>query len=171
MNEDKIHINGSWEVVEDRDLMLLNIQIVINGVPVPWNDINIYSLALYSINCKPLEHPDAIWSSFQPFSCSCGVAGCAGIWDGIHVKMRKHSVEWRAKERDGYKFLGKQFFSFDRKQYVKAIKSFFNWLKTESDWDYKLCVDLGYYDGDETTTQDFFVWLEDQKEWENFIEI
>lgn len=25
------------------------------------------------------------YSDFYPFTCSCGVAGCASIWDGIYV--------------------------------------------------------------------------------------
>lgn len=29
---------------------------------------------------------------FYPFTCSCGVAGCSSIWDGVHVKWRKKSV-------------------------------------------------------------------------------
>lgn len=55
-------------------------------------------------------------TDFYPFTCSCGVAGCASIWDGIHVKWRKNSVEWRIKDnRDGYeKILDKMFYSFDR---------------------------------------------------------
>lgn len=60
---------------------------------------------------------------FYPFTCSCGVAGCASIWGGIHVKWRKKSVEWRIKDkRDGYKkILDKMFYSFDRKQYEQEV--------------------------------------------------
>lgn len=60
---------------------------------------------------------------FYPFTCSCGIAWCASIWDGIHVKWRKNSVEWRIKDRrDGYeKILDKMFYSFDRKQYEKEV--------------------------------------------------
>lgn len=62
-------------------------------------------------------------TDFYPFTCSCGVAGCASIWDGIHVKWRKNSVEWRIKDkRDGYeKILDKMFYSFDRKQYEQEV--------------------------------------------------
>ncbi|WBF79539.1 hypothetical protein BNCALIDO_00150 [Aeromonas phage vB_AdhM_TS9] len=62
-------------------------------------------------------------SNFYPFTCSCGVAGCSSIWDGIHVKWRKNSVEWRIKDkRDGYEdLLDKMFYSFDRKQYEKEV--------------------------------------------------
>lgn len=62
-------------------------------------------------------------TDFYPFTCSCGVAGCASIWDGIHVKWRRDSVEWRIKDkRDGYeKILDKMFYSFDRKQYEQEV--------------------------------------------------
>ena len=62
-------------------------------------------------------------TTFYPFTCSCGVAGCASVWDGIHVKWRKNSVEWRIKDkRDGYEdLLDKMFYSFDRKQYEKEV--------------------------------------------------
>ena len=62
-------------------------------------------------------------TDFYPVTCSCGVAGCASIWRGIHVKWRKNSVEWRIKDkRDGYeKILGKMFYSFDRKQYEQEV--------------------------------------------------
>ena len=81
---------------------------------------------------------------FYPFTCSCGVAGCASIWDGVHVKWRKNSVEWRIKdERDGYeKILDKMFYSFDRKQYEQEVLTAYQTLcklveknpKNESAW-------------------------------------
>lgn len=64
---------------------------------------------------------DNKWSEFQPFTCSCGVSGCAGIWDGVHLKVRKHTVEWRMKKNCGYEFLDKLFFQFDREQYFDMI--------------------------------------------------
>lgn len=62
-------------------------------------------------------------TTFYPFTCSCGIAGCSSIWDGIHVKWRKSSIEWRIKDkRDGYeKILDKMFYSFDRKQYEQEV--------------------------------------------------
>lgn len=160
MNKDKIHFHGNWQYCEEQNANLLNIQVFINETPVNWNWVDVYSLALYSMDHLPSEYPQASWSCFYLFSCSCGAAGCAGIWDGIHVKVRKHSVEWRARKEYGYGFLNKQFYSFDRAQYTKAIRSFFGWLKINSwDVDHKMCVDLGHYNGDETTVEEFFDWL------------
>lgn len=81
---------------------------------------------------------------FYPFTCSCGVAGCASIWDGVNVKWRKKSVEWRIKDkRDGYEnILDKMFYSFDRKQYEQEVLTAYQTLcklveknpKNESAW-------------------------------------
>lgn len=61
------------------------------------------------------------YSHWYVFTCSCGIAGCAGIWDGIHLKVRKHTVEWRVGKNMGYDFLGKRYFQFDRKGYFKML--------------------------------------------------
>lgn len=61
------------------------------------------------------------YSLFQPFTCSCGDSGCAGIWDGIHMKVRGHTVEWRIKKDAGYDFLPKLFFSFDKSEYFGML--------------------------------------------------
>lgn len=83
-------------------------------------------------------------TDFYPFTCSCGIAGCSSIWDGIHVKWRKNSVEWRIKDkRDGYeKILDKMFYSFDRKHYEKEVLTAYQTLcklvennpENESSW-------------------------------------
>lgn len=68
------------------------------------------------------------YSTFEPFSCSCGAAGCAGIWSGIHTKHRRKTVEWRTKEEDGYEFL-KRFYVFDKQQYYEEIVGVFKKLQ------------------------------------------
>ena len=83
-------------------------------------------------------------TDFYPFTCSCCVAGCASVWNGIHVKWRKNSVEWRIKDkRDGYeKILDKMFYSFDRKQYEQEVLTAYQTLcklvennpENESSW-------------------------------------
>lgn len=72
---------------------------------------------------KEVKYPDNEKSSsrFHPFTCSCGVSGCAGIWDGIHMKVRGHTVEWRIKKNAGYNFLPKLFFSFDKSEYFSML--------------------------------------------------
>lgn len=165
MNEDKIQIIGKFETVEDRPYsLLLKVAIEINGVVIKSQHVDVYSLALYWSDHTPSRDKNYPYSAFYPFSCNCGVAGCASIWDGIYVKSRKHSVEWRASKADGYKFLPKRFFSFDKAQYLKAQRNFLFWLKMEAfaEYDYKMCVDLGHYTGDETTVEDFFRFIEER---------
>lgn len=65
---------------------------------------------------------------FEPFTCSCGVAGCAGIWNGIMTKHRRYTVEWRCEKEDGYHFI-KTFYSFDKWQYINAITAAYKQLK------------------------------------------
>lgn len=102
-----------------RDLM---IAVVINDVRIGWNQaVCPYSLALRHMNSQA-NWKGATWSVFQPFTCSCGVSACADVYDGIYVKARKYSVEWRAKREDGYGFLPKTFFNFERKAYEKPFK-------------------------------------------------
>jgi len=62
------------------------------------------------------------YSNFYPFTCSCGVAGCAGIFDGVHLKVRGRSVEWRVKKDIGYEFLDKRFYQFDKTNYFNMIE-------------------------------------------------
>lgn len=53
------------------------------------------------------------------FTCSCGVAGCAGIFHGIHVKYRRHTVEWRDKDKP--RNLKQRYYVFDKNEYRAAI--------------------------------------------------
>lgn len=71
------------------------------------------------------DKSDSKASSFYPFTCSCGEPGCAGIWNGIRVKNRRKTVEWRTSKEDGYKFLDKQFYSFDKAQYIQETSGLF----------------------------------------------
>lgn len=49
-------------------------------------------------------------------TCSCGVAGCAGIWGGVIVKRRSKTIEWR----DTDKSFPKKFYAFDQYYYTAA---------------------------------------------------
>lgn len=171
MNEDKIKIIGTWKEFDKQEskevinfdesneyiknLKLLNIFIEINGEIINWNYVDPYILKNYWFDHKSKHIENYKYSCFELFTCSCGVAGCAGICDGIYIKNRKHSIEWRLSERDGYKFMPKKFYSFDKKEYTKAYEDFMNWLREEKSINKKLCVDLGYYEGDELSVEDF----------------
>lgn len=160
MNQDTIKIIGEFKPVESMpNVLLLSIALQINGEPIKWSHIDVYSVARYWANHDPDGFTGQQFSLFEPFSCSCGVAGCASIWDGIYIKNRKHSVEWRAKVENGYGFLPKTFFSFERAKYLQTQKDFLHWLSIQESTEQKLCVDLGHFEGDELTIEDFFSWL------------
>ena len=60
-------------------------------------------------------------------TCSCGIAGCEGLFWGVQVKRRKFTVEWRDQERKGNTF-PKRFYSFDRAEYEKAADKAYDLL-------------------------------------------
>lgn len=145
----------------------LKVTVVLNDVRVGWRGhIDVYRLALNNLNHRPFwdgKYQEGR-SVFEPFSCSCGNAGCAGIWDGIYVKERGHSVEWRAKYKNGYSFLVKSFFNFEKEQYKLA----FNYLLSDiehlsNDFDFTLVVDPGYCEDGLVTGRDFLKWIKDQE--------
>lgn len=75
-------------------------------------------------------------SEFYPFTCSCGIAGCSSIWNGIIVKWRKNTVEWRLKNRvkDGYKnILDKSYYNFDRSEYEAIATGVYEYLIENQD--------------------------------------
>lgn len=113
----------------------LTVDMILNGKKVVWSEgVDVWSVLYYSFQHRP-EWGGKLYdySAFYPFSCSCGDAGCAGIWGGIKVRVRKHTVEWRINKDDGYGgFLDKTFYSFDRRQYEKAYKNFIHWMEGHS---------------------------------------
>lgn len=52
-------------------------------------------------------------------TCSCGIAGCAGYFEGINVKRRASAVEWRDMEHKKNTF-SKPFHAFNRAEYEAA---------------------------------------------------
>ncbi|WAX21618.1 hypothetical protein [Stenotrophomonas phage RAS14] len=52
------------------------------------------------------------------FTCSCGNSGCAGIHEGIHVKQRTRTIEWR--DLDTPINMKKRYYSFDKNEYKSA---------------------------------------------------
>lgn len=89
---------------EEQNFRFLCASMHLNGVPLKET---VYLISL-------LEDKNG---EYEIFTCSCGIAGCAGIWEGIKVKFRKHTVEWRIPRNAGYDFLDKTFYSFSRKEW------------------------------------------------------
>ena len=87
-------------------------------------------------------------SGFYVFNCSCGEPGCAGYWNGIRVKARKKTVEWRVTVEDGYEFLGQNFFSFDKTQYINETIGLQNKIRqVEKELGRKVFIDESWNHG------------------------
>jgi len=56
--------------------------------------------------------------TIELMTCSCGCAGCAGIFDGVAIKRRRYTVEWRDVDCG----LPKPFYSFSVEQYDAVTK-------------------------------------------------
>lgn len=157
------HEDLAGNVVDYKDKYHLCVHLEINGkvidfytdpndVAFKWNQ----STKDWYRECRDKHGiKDCNWSVFHPFTCSCGVAGCAGIWDGIYVKIRKHTVEWKVREGDGYDFLDQRFYSFDRVQYEQTHKDFMEWLDSFKNDRQTRFVELGNFVGDELNVEDF----------------
>lgn len=174
MPNDYYGTDGSEYLTQNhRDLM---VTVVINDVRIGWNQkVDVYDLALRSLDHKPYySHwsgsnldgkviPDAKWSVFQPFTCSCGCAGCAGIWDGIYVRERGYSIEWRAKRDDGYGFLPKTFFNYEKTAYKRAFDELLAQIVGLcSDYPNSiLVVDAGYCEEQLITGWDFLKYVKE----------
>ena len=53
---------------------------------------------------------------YEIFTCSCGVAGCAGIWRGVVVVHQDNLILWKA-----FFAKGRKVFLFDKEQYKAEI--------------------------------------------------
>lgn len=113
-------------------------------------------------------HKELDYSSFEPFTCSCGISGCAGIFDGIYTRYRKYSVEWRIPKDCGYEgILDKTFYSFDRRQYQDQIDYLWKFLDDNKDVLVYDSNNDGYWDEDldEWVEQITLVKLCEQYKW------
>lgn len=58
----------------------------------------------------------------EVLTCSCGVAGCAGIFYGTEIKVRKNTVEWRDIDSG----LPKRFYSFSLANYRATMQKIYD---------------------------------------------
>lgn len=89
----------------------LSTTVLIDGTRVKWGFVDVFQFfdnLAFNIECSKKQRQfNSITqtSDFEPFTCSCGIAACAGIYNGIRTKYRKNTVEWRSNPNDGYVFL------------------------------------------------------------------
>lgn len=114
------------------------IQLIINGTTI-----------------TPLIDPRALLinrkiSTIDLFTCSCGCPGCAGWHEGIALRYRKHTVEWRllddATQRGEYGL--NRYYCFDKANYADVSDRVLDaMVKIDSSaTDFNLAKTLRYYE-------------------------
>lgn len=103
---------------------IMKVEIAINGKPIP-SYVNWIDLLL-----PPTIVENGSRSYFYPFTCSCGAWGCNGIVDGVHMKVRRNTIEWKAYRKSGYHFLEKEHFVFRRDLYEYQLLSIWRFIQT-----------------------------------------
>ncbi len=83
------------------------ISLILNGLPVK-GTFDAFDL----ISSTHYKH-----MLLELMTCSCGVPGCAGIFEGTYVKHRRFTVEWRDID-SGFP---KKFYSFKVADYAAAV--------------------------------------------------
>jgi len=148
---------------------LIKITVQLNAKDVNWNYVDPYTFFFKSLDDTPYwETKPSPYSAFEPFTCSCGSGGCAGIWDGIHVKVRGHSIEWRAKKEYGYKFLEKNYYNFSKTQYIEALTNLYKTIqKLSLELGDNFIVDPGHHEGSMTTGHQFLEFINNEVKPEN----
>lgn len=151
MNKDQIRIIPSVDN-ESEDRLPLMIDIHINGKLIKTSS-NIISFFVYFDRSEHMRDyycnkgSVKFISEFYPFGCTCGSPGCNGIYNGVFLKNRKYSVEWRVHDSDLNSYEGvleKRFFSFDKHEYRYQVLRCWKWLLTNIN-----SVKTGsYYDDD-----------------------
>ena len=160
MKEDTIKIELSFTKDEEGGNYLSS-EVIINGKAIKqfaeFTDFLLSSKDNRSYHDKKYypKNKQLVDSSFYPFTCSCGIAGCAGIWEGIKSNHRKHTVEWRVPTKAGYsRFLDKNFYSFSKEQYEGECDKC--WAFLEDNLEVEVLQD---YEDENETIGEKFNWL------------
>ncbi len=120
----------------------INTELKLNGVALQSDQyINYAAFLIKSKNTKPFYLPENIKaksrSGFYPLTCSCGDAGCDGIYNGVHSKHKLNKVKWIVTDPVTQKRLGGKYFSFDKEQYESEVSKIWQWLHQNKDLFYQ----------------------------------
>lgn len=70
-------------------------------------------------------------------TCSCGVAGCAGYWEPVVIRVKKDTVQWSVRKEHGYSKgvigTGENVIYLKRKDYEECRKVILNTLRSYPD--------------------------------------
>lgn len=137
---DKIEITPFIETVDYDECQynLLKFNIFINDVKVDFY-VDFFAFLFSKKNVLGWyddvpQNERALFSGFEPFTCSCGCGGCAGVYQGISSKHRRYTVEWRIPFDAGYeKFLSKRFYRFNTSDYERQLAEVVRWMLDNAD--------------------------------------
>ncbi len=135
------------EELPDRGTIGLDLELFINGEKIKgyidsyilypnhqdnkerFRDYKVENKALYEAESgdsdSELDVSDDDYSNFYVVSCSCGEAGCAGIWCGIFIRREDGKLIWTVPAGEGYEEktnlrIGE--YVFDEKEYEKTFE-------------------------------------------------
>jgi hypothetical protein len=102
MNSLDIKLEADHSQVE-KGILYLKCSLTIDGVsPLQNHDDDFDLCALF----KSLKTD----GSYLIFTCSCGIAGCAGYHEGVHVSIDKETINWKDLDFDkSYEFATSDF--------------------------------------------------------------
>jgi hypothetical protein len=89
---DVLQLRVEWqEKFEGKKQRYLAVEIYINGEHFERSATSVWALT----------HSTFEAGMFHFDTCTCGVAGCAGIWNGVIVRHERGTVVWYAPDHDG----------------------------------------------------------------------
>lgn len=92
----------------ERESIAVDVILKINGEDIK-GYIDPFILKNHStVDVHKNEKTGELYSNFYVISCSCGEAGCYGIWDGVHIEINedKNIISWKVPENMGYEGKG-----------------------------------------------------------------
>lgn len=128
--------DGGWlDLEEDQKVTITRVGCRIDKVE-PQETYNMY---YFFHAMKPGWYGDYqdgwTWDSF--LTCSCGVMGCSGYWDGIRIHRKKDTVRVAGKKRMGYKKgvvgTGDQVVYFDKAEWDAVLAYYMDLFRKNPD--------------------------------------
>jgi hypothetical protein len=157
MKTDTIDVRHAMYIQEDDGHPIDTITLVLNG-----EDVLGFFDAFEFVATRGLTR-----FRTELLNCSCGVPACAGIWEGVKVKRRRYTVEWRDIDCG----FPKKFYNFKRGEYDAAIEKTLKFMIDAAKWREDKSWD-GFHDYNQfLSVSDLMNRLENSKRWIKELEI
>lgn len=145
----------------DNEYVFLHVTPVINGVSIPCATFDAAEVLALGTDT----------GFFEPFTCSCGNAGCAGIWDDAYLTTVGDTVEWRFAEeyfRESFPVeitAGREVltYRFDKAHYLAALAALTDALRAAWSNHERTDFTIGAYAHEEQFGRNFDEMLAEQR--------